>query len=331
MKRRLGSVLAATIAGYLSLKEALGRAYTREREVLAHLDAFLTAAGNDLTSETFQRWIMSRSHLTSGVRRKYMRIVRGLCLYRRRTDPECFVPDPSQFPPRHQTVKPYVFQEAEIVRLLEETRRIPPANRSPLRRQNALLGLVLLYTAGLRRGELLRLTVGDCDLSEGTVLVRESKFHKSRLLPLSADALNVLKAVLRERQANRLPFSSGSPLLWNGYGRPEGYSGTGFSQIIGDLLRCCGIRTPAGRLPRVHDFRHTFAVHALLRWYRAGKNVQAKLPALATYMGHVSIASTEYYLPLVEELAAVASKRFEKRYAALIAEPGSAETQRGQS
>ena len=219
MKRRLGSVLATTIAGYLSLKEALGRAYTREREVLAHLDAFLTAAGSDLTSETFQRWIMSRSHLTSGVRRKYMRIVRGLCLYRRRTDPECFVPDPSQFPPRHQAVKPYVFQEAEITRLLEETRRIPLANRSPLRRQNALLGLVLLYTAGLRRGELLRLTVGDCDLSEGTVLVRESKFHKSRLLPLSADALNVLKAVLRERQANRLPLFSGSPLLWNGYRR----------------------------------------------------------------------------------------------------------------
>ena len=105
----------------------------------------------------------------------------------------------------------------------------------------------------------------------------------------------------------------------------------GFSQIIGDLLRSCGIRTPAGWLPRVHDFRHTFAVHALLRWYRAGKNVQAKLPALATYMGHVSIASTEYYLHLAEGLAAVASKRFEQRYAALIAEPGSAETQRGQS
>jgi integrase len=331
MKRRLGSVLAATIAGYLSLKEALGRAYTREREVLAHLDAFLTAAGSDLTSETFQRWIMSRSHLTSGVRRKYMRIVRGLCLYRRRTDPECFVPDPSQFPPRHQAVKPYVFQEAEITRLLEETRRIPPANRSPLRRQNVLLGLVLLYTAGLRRGELLRLTVGDCDLSEGTLLIRESKFHKSRLLPLSADALHALKAVLRERQANRLPLSKDSPLLWNAYGRPGGYSGMGFSQIIRDLLRSCSIRTPAGKLPRVHDFRHTFAVHALLRWYRAGKNVQAKLPALSAYMGHVSIVSTEYYLHLVEELAAVASKRFEQRYGALIGELGSTQTRGGQS
>jgi len=331
MKRRPCCVLAATIAGYLSMKEALGRAYTRERDVLLHLDAFLTAAGSDLTSDTFQRWIMSRSHLTNGVRRDWMRIVRGLCLYRRRTDPDCFVPDPSQFPPRHQAVRPYVFQEAEIVRLLEETCRISPVNRSPLRRQNALLGLVLLYTAGLRRGELLRLTVGDCDLSEGTLLVRESKFHKSRLLPLSADALRVLKAVLRERQANRLPLSKDSPLLWNGHGRPGGYSGTGFSQIIWDLFRSCGIRTPAGRLPRVHDFRHTFAVHALLRWYHAGRNVQAKLPALATYMGHVSIASTEYYLHLVEELAAAASKRFEQRYGALIAEPQSAETRGGQS
>jgi integrase/recombinase XerD len=331
MKRRLGSVLAATIAGYLSLKEALGREYAVEHDVLAHLDAYLNAAGGDLTSDSFLRWIMTRSHLTSGVRRNWMRIVRNLCLYRRRTDPECFVPDPSQFPPRHQAVRPYVFQDAEIARLIEETRSIPPANRSPLRRQNVLLGLVLLYTAGLRRGELLRLTVGDCDLSEGTLLVRESKFHKSRLLPLSADALHVLKAVLHERQANRLPISRDSALLWNGCGRPGGYSGTGFSQIIWDLLRSCGIRTPAGRLPRIHDFRHTFAVHALLRWYRAGKNVQAKLPALAAYMGHVSIASTECYLHLVEQLAAVASKRFEQHYGALIAEPQSAETRGGRS
>ena len=73
------------------------------------------------------------------------------------------------------------------------------------------------------------------------------------------------------------------------------------------------------RPPRVHDFRHTFAVHALLRWYRLGEDVQAKLPALATYMGHVSVVSTEHYLQLVEELTAFASDRFERRYGALVA------------
>jgi integrase len=331
MNNSFRSVLAPTITSYLSLKEALGRLFKVERGVLAHLDVFMAAAGDDLTSETFQRWIKTRSGLTSGVRRNWMRIVRNLCLYRRRTEPKCFVPDPSQFPAGHQAIKPYVFRETEIVRLLAETGRLRPGNRSPLRRENALLGLVLLYTAGLRRGELLRLTVGDCDLSEGTLLVRESKFHKSRLLPLSADALHAIKTVLQERQANRLPLGEDAPLLWNRHGRTGAYSGTGFSQIIGNLLRRSGIRTPSGRPPRVHDFRHTFAVHALLRWYRGGKDVQAKLPALATYMGHVSIASTEHYLQLVEELAAVASDRFERRYGVLIGEADGADRRGGRS
>ncbi len=315
------SVLAPIIGRYLSLKRALGRRYNVEGSVLAHLDTFLAAAGADLTSTTFQRWIETRSGLANGVRRSWMRIVRNLCLYRSRTEPECFIPDPSQFPSPHQAVKPYIFREAEITELVAETARLLPRHCSPLLPQNALLGLVLLYTAGLRRGELLRLTVGDFDLAEGTLLVRESKFHKSRLLPLSAAALRVIKAVLRKRQVDRLPFSRDSALLWNPDSRTEGYSGEGFRRIICDLLGRTGIRTPAGRLPRVHDFRHTFAVHALLRWYRAGEDVQAKLPALAAYMGHVSIVSTEHYLHFVQDLATIASERFQRRYGALIAEP----------
>ena len=320
MNNSFHSVLAPTITSYLSLNEALGRRYATERAILTHLDAFLAAADGDLSVVTFQKWIEGRLGLKSGVRRNWMRIVRNLCLYRRRTEPGCFVPDPSQFPAAHQGIKPYVFPEAEIVQLLAETERIQPESRSPIRRQNALLGIVLLYTAGLRRGELLRLTVGDCDLSEGTLLVRESKFHKSRLLPLSADALQVIKTALQERQAKGLPLGKNASLLWNRHSRTGAYSGTGFSYIMGDLLRKCDIRTPAGRPPRVYDFRHTFAVHVLLRWYRAGKNVQAKLPALATYMGHVSIASTEHYLQLLEEVAGVASERFEKCYGALISQ-----------
>lgn len=317
MNLRFSSVLAPTIVRYLSLKESLGRAYKVERDVLAHLDSFLSSAGQDLSTGAFQRWITTRSQLASGVRRKWMSIVRNLCLYRRRTDPGCFVPDSSQFPSPHQTVRPYIFRESEIAQLLAETRHLRPGNHSPLHRQNTLLGLILLYTTGLRRGELLRLTLGDYDLSEGTLLVRESKFHKSRLLPLSRDALHAVEMLLRERRAKRLPLALESPLLWSGYGNGM-YSGVGFAENIQGLFRKCGIRTAAGHLPRVHDLRHTFAVQALLRWYRDGKDVQTKLPALAAYMGHVSIVSTQYYLHLVDELAAVASERFQSRYGTLI-------------
>jgi len=192
-----------------------------------------------------------------------------------------------------------------------------PGRRRPThaRRKDTI---VLLYTTGLRRGELLRLTLGDYDPHEHTLLVRESKFHKSRLVPISADAAREMAVYIETHRTQHLPLSAETPLLWNLYQGGKPYTGGGFGQRVRALLRDAGIHTAAGRLPRVHDFRHTFAVHALLRWYRAGVDVQVKLPSLATYMGHVSIASTQYYLQFIEPLATEASERFAKRVGALV-------------
>ena len=126
---------------------------------------------------------------------------------------------------------------------------------------------------------------------------------------------------LEKRRACRLPTSADSPLLWNRRGGAKSYTGVGFSSTIRSLFIAAGIRTTAGHLPRVHDFRHTFAVQALLRWYRAGDDVQAKFPLLAIYMGHVSIVSTQYYLPFIDELSASASDRFARTCGALITSP----------
>lgn len=305
------SVLSPVIARFLTLKQALGRDYDGERRVLARLDAFLASTapgGADLTPATFNAWCQTLSHLRSGVRRSRMRVVRNLCLYRHRTEPNCFVPDPALFPPLHQPVRPYLFTEAEVGRLLQATAALTPTAGSPLRPAVLRLGLVLLYTAGLRRGELLRLCLGDLDLVEHTLWVRTSKFHKSRLLPLSSDAFGELERYLEVRRAASLPGDSAAPLLCHRQRGGPGYGGTGLRGGLCHLLSVTGIRTPAGRLPRIHDFRHSFAVRALLRWYQAGADVQAKLPLLATYMGHVSIASTEYYLPFVTDLAAAAGE-----------------------
>ena len=315
------SVIGTTMIQYMDLKVALGRRYEVERRILTHLDSFLAAINADLTAESFLAWCCTHKHLASGVRRNWMRVVRNLCLYRRRTDPSCFVPDPSHFPPLHQPLKPHIFTEVEIARLLDAVDLLRPGNRSPLRRENFRLALVLLYTTGLRRGELLRLTVGDYDPVEGTLLVRESKFHKSRLLPLSPDGVCEIDAYLLVRRGRRLPVSADSPLLWNRYGGGGAYTGEGVASTIRNLFKTTGIRTVSGRLPRVHDIRHSFAVQALLRWYRVGDDVQAMLPLLATYMGHVSIVSTEYYLHFVDEVASVASKRFADHCGALVTTP----------
>ncbi len=312
------SVCGATIARYLAVKETLGRQFTTERAVLTRLDGFIAARHADLDSETFAHWCTSQDGLTSGVRRARMRIVRNLCLYRRRDEPSCFVPDLALFPPRHQTVQPHIFTADEIDRLLRVVETVGFTRRSLLRRDTLRLALVLFYTTGLRRGELLRLLVGDYDPAEGTLHIRESKFHKSRVVPLSPDGASHVEAYLRARRTQCRLVSGEMPLVASPYCDGKPYTANGLREGITQVLSTAGIHTTAGRFPRLHDFRHTFAVHAMLRWYQAGADVQAKLPVLATYMGHASILSTQYYLRVVDQLTGLASSRFASQYANLV-------------
>lgn len=320
-KHQTSSALGPVILRYLSLKKALGRRYDTETGILLSLDAFLLAheaGSSDLGPGTFADWCRTLARLTPGVRRNWMRVVRNLCLYRRRTEPGCFVPDAALFPSQHQSVQPYIFTEAEIVRLIAATRGLGRTHQMPIRPETFDLAIVLLYTTGLRRRELVRLTVGDYDPQEQTLLIRQTKFHKSRYLPLSADGVQKIQDYLHTRRTHGIPTSPDMPLLWNGKAGFRCYSGGGFWNAIRRLLKIVGICKPNGRPPRVHDFRWTFAVHALLRWYRSGADVQAKLPLLATFMGHVSISSTQYYLPLVESLSMAAGSLFAKHYGKLI-------------
>lgn len=318
------SPIAPIVTRFLGLKRALGRGYAREEAILRTLDTFLAAAGPgpaDLTAATFAAWGQTLQRLTPTVRRNWLRVVRNLCLYRRRTAPACFVPDSAGFPAPHQPVAPYIFTPQEIARLLQCADRLLPTPGSPLRAAAYRLGLILLYTTGLRRGELVRLTVGDYDPQAQTVLIRASKFHKARCLPLAPDGVQEIERYLAFRRAGRRPLAPEQPLVWCGAGPGRPYTGAGFAQGFRALCHAAGVRTPAGRVPRVHDTRHSFAVQALLRWYHAGADVQAKLPLLATYLGHVSIVSTQHYLPFVEPLGGAASARFAARYGALVHGP----------
>jgi integrase len=314
----LESVAAPAIARYLGLRRALGRLDEAERRVLARLDHFLAARSADLTAESFAHWCLTLEHLASGTRREHLRIVRNLCLYRRRGEPTCFVPDDHLFPPVHQRLQPHQFTDDEVRRVLAQADALRPTHTSPLRSQTFHLAIVLLFTTGLRRREVVRLTVGDYDRRERTLWVRDSKFHKSRVVPLSADGASAVDAYLALRQARRLPTSPDSALLWLRERAGVTWSGDAFGHAMHALIRRADIHTAAGRPPRVHDFRHGFAVRALLRWYRADVNVQAKLPVLARYMGHVSIASTAYYLGFLESVATSASARFAEHCGDLV-------------
>lgn len=286
------SSIASAMVQYISLKHALGRSFESQSIILLKLDQFLCKLGTpspDLTEETFRMWCQTMKSVSSTVRLARMHVVRNFCLYRRRTLPSCFVPDSTQFPKAQPSVQPYIFSDTEIARLLSYSDCIHNSVRSPLRGSATRLAIVLLYTTGLRRGELQRLTAADYDPSAQTLLIRVSKFHKSRLLPLPNDVAMEIEQFLKEHKAVRPPLSADSPLLWSPYCGGRAYCGNRITKNIQILLNLAGIKKPDGRLPRTHDFRFSFAVTALIRWYRNGTDVQAKLPFLTAYMGHVSV------------------------------------------
>ena len=319
------SSIAAELIDYISLKQALGRSFQSASIILSYLDRFLCEHGGpsaDLTQETFELWSRSMGSISSNTKLTRMHTVKNFCLYRRRTDPTCFVPDSTQFPKARPAAPPYIFSETEIAKLLHHSNSIPTLVRSPLRAATTRLAIILLYTTGIRRGELLRLNRADYNLKERTLTIRSSKFFKSRILPLSSDVSMELEQFIKKHRSVHPPLSDDSPLFLNPRCGRRAYSAYQLTENMHMLFNIVGIRKPDGRLPRLHDLRFSFAANVLLRWYRNGFNVQTKLPFLAAYMGHASVLSTYYYLRWTEPLASIASSLFADHYGTLIQEGG---------
>ncbi len=282
------SRLAPAFAQYVDLKRALGLRFDNPMRTLESLDRFLHHQAThypDLNAPAFQAWCQTQKHLTSGERRERMLQVYNFCLYRRRTEPRCFVPDPAVFPRPHPRLQPYIFSEQEVARLLGAASGLKRVSWSPLRPEVIRLAIVLLFTTGIRRGELLRLTLGDYNCRDLTLLIRESKFHKSRLLPLNGDIAEEVDRYLQARAQGKLPVSSDTALIGNALQGGRAYSGRNLALCLRPLLQQCCIFTAKGRLPRIHDFRFSFAVNALLRWYREGCRRWSQAPLIGHLYG----------------------------------------------
>jgi len=247
------SAIGAVISRFVALKQGLGFCYETQQYLLAQFDRFLaTHAEKDLTQKSFSAWCSSIEHLTAGARRMRMQLVRQLCIYRRRRDPACFVPDPTQFPPLPPRRRPHIFSAVEILRLLDTASALRPWGASPLYGQVARLAVVLLYTAGLRRGEVVRLSVGDYDSVDRSLLVRDSKFHKSRIIPLSQDAVGEIEDYFRHRRRRRYPRGAASPLLIHRYGSNlTAYTGNGLRNMLRHLFRSAEVLVSSRSSPRL--------------------------------------------------------------------------------
>ncbi len=315
--RLFESRVAGDFAGYIALKRALGRKFVNEEKVLRHLDRFLARcfpAVRYLSLPTLEAWMVASPGLLPQSRAVRLRVVRQFCLYCRRTLPDTFVPDRIRhrwlWPQRVPRHVPFIFTKEQVRNLLGAALALPKGPSNSCRPSIFFTLLLLLYSAGLRLGEAVRLRVSDVDFAAGTLLIRETKFFKTRLAPVVPDVLHQILLHVRALRLPRTRASVEQPLFQ--------HDGRAYSIItVGatgrHLLRAIGLKPARGRVgPRLHCLRHTFAVHRIACWYADGVDVQSRLPALATYMGHTSIASTQYYATVTAEILEHAGRRYER-------------------
>lgn len=312
--------LAPRFESFVAYKRVTGCRYQAGERHLADFDNFIAerwqCGCDSITREMVSAYACARNHLKPQTLKAHLIHVRDFCTYLLRYYPQTFIPDKYFYPARVQRYKPFIFREEDVEKLLSAT-SILHAPLWPLRADTIRTLIVLLYTSGLRPGEALRLKCGDVDLEQGTIVVRETKFYKTRLLPLSAETWDGLKQydVLKERLIGR--SENDHPFFISK--RKGMYDISTVDKFFRTLVVEAKIRVTPGRCsPRIYDLRHSFAVGRLLLWYREDADVQKKLSYLSTYMGHVNLASTQVYLTATPELLHEVNTRFRNFAAPII-------------
>jgi len=223
------------------------------------------------------------------------------------TVPETEIPPERFLGPSYRRPTPHIYSEEEIASLIKTARELTPVKGLRPLTYETLFGL--LACTGMRISEALHLFDSDLDITAGTITLRETKFHKSRIIPLHPTAIEALSSY-KERRNKRHPIAKTEAFFVTERGTSLKYQKV--FETFREIVFRLGWRTKTGdRGPRIHDLRHSFAVRRLLQWYRSGEDVHQKISALSTYLGHVKIHDTYWYLTAIPELMAIAASRFE--------------------
>jgi integrase/recombinase XerD len=305
------TTLGRAVEDYLALRGALGFAQTEDAPQLRAFARFLEAQGaSHITIHLAMRWAQLSS---AGPARWATRLgwVRRLARHLSASDAKTEIPPAGLLPSAHRRKQPYLYTDVEVRKLLAAAQRLP--SRMGLRPATYSTLIGLLAVTGLRSSEVIALDDPDVDLVDGVITIRRTKFRKSRLVTVHASTVEALRRyrLLRDkacpRRATEAFFASEA-------GRR--LSKCTIERTFAKLSRQTGLgRSAQGRGPRLHDLRHRLAITTLIRWYRSGLNVEALLPVLSTYLGHVQVGDTYWYLTAVPELLRLAADRLEHREA----------------
>lgn len=307
--------LAEAVESYISIKRSLGAVFSAEARILRCFrrslgDVPLDSIGRD-ACQTFCR---GSGPPTRFWERKHQTL-RGFFGYLTTHGQLPQSPLPHAAPRVARSFQAYIYSHDELRRILAAT-TILETTRSPQQPLILRTLLLVLYGAGLRPGEALRLRCCDVDLDDRILAIWDTKFFKSRLVPIGTELRKALDKYATVRQRLPLPDQMRSAFFCTRTG-----GGLSIARLEGIFVRLrehAGVRRPSSDRwqPRLHDMRHAFAVHRVIAWYREGADVQACLPLLATYLGHINLSGTQTYLTMTHDLLGEASLRFE-RYAAL--------------
>jgi len=317
------NALRKALADYLELRRGVGYKLHRNETRLQQFLTFLSVRKTTRITNTLAlQFATDDTRLTQKTMAMRLSAVRGFARYHAGNDPATEVPPFDLLPSKSRPARPYLYSQAELIRLLNGARNYPSWNRFRGPWWHRCQGwswycfFGLLVVTGMRVGEVRNLQSEDIDWKEGILTVRNAKFGKSRLVPLHRTMLQALATFVQHRD-RFISQLRPQPMLKRLFVNSRG-NGLHITDVNRVFLRVCrqiGLRAEnARRGPRCHDLRHRFAIETLLHWYRRGEQVDRLLPVLSTYLGHAHVSGTYWYLRCTPELMAAAGDRLERRW-----------------
>jgi len=305
------------IEGFISEKQAVGYSYTKGISLLRQFDVFVDSLQQNtsiLTKDIVMKWTQKRPDESKSNQIGRISLMRGLAEYMNKMGNEAYVYPRGMVTVERYSYIPYIFTEKEVSAMFSACDEFIVSKEAPKRHLMIALILRMLYGCGLRISEAVNLTIADVNLKEGTLFIKDTKFGKERLIPMS-DTLN-------QRCCDySLLIHSGKPKTSYFFPSPHGghYSSNTIYCLFRKILWNAGI-SHTGKGPRLHDLRHTFAVHCLKGWVLANRDITNCLPYLSAYLGHEDLRGSQHYLRLTADVYPDITEKVEKNCSWLIPE-----------
>lgn len=306
--QRFAGPMGNWMVQHLTLRRSLGYLYVSAEYTLEAFDQFLDE--NFPTCEVITRqmvigYLDTTHHKASSTRAAHVSDLRQFCRFMLQFDLATYIPEKGLVRPGKVQIKPYIFTQKEICTVMLQATRFKVKSKILPHTYKTIIGL--LWTTGMRIGEVIRLKIEDIDTKNNLLTIRQTKFYKSRLIPLMPSTTQKLIDYLSRRSHCGYDNTPAAPVFINNRGRPCTISTT--PKTLQTLFDRAGLKTDQNRLPRVHDLRNSFATRWLMDIYQLGKDPNIYLPVLATYLGHSNLANTQVYLHPSLELLGIAGEK----------------------